>query len=540
MSDTEIDPSVARSTALMSVATLASRITGLLRTWAMAFALGNTLVTSAFQVANNLPNVIFELVAGGLLGAAFIPIYTMCQEESGKEGGHAFGRNVLNILVLILGILSVLASIFAPYIVDTQTFTVGRDAAVTEYAVIFFRIFAFQILFYGISGVVNAMLNANRVYFLPALAPAMNNVITIIAFFSYVPLSEINPMLALIVLGVGVTLGVVVQAVVQIPALKKIGFTWSWHIDWHDPALIEALKIAVPTMIYILGTFVSYTFRNAFSLQTGDDGPSTLLYAWVWFQLPYGVFAVSVSRTMFTEMSVSYAQKNSQKFRDQVKRGISATLLMISPLAILLIVCSSSIMSLFHAGKFGEDDVYYVARILSVWALALPFYSVHMYLYNTFASIRKFHLFAAVSCVMVILQCFLYSRFATTELFGLAGIPIADFCYYGACCLIEAFILYKIIGSIGVAGILKKTALILVSSVVGGLIAFFVLGLIPNENASILSGFIELIVAGGIGLVVIYSLCAAFRLPEMSFVKSILKKIGAKFGIGKGESDTED
>ncbi len=162
------NPSVARSTALMSIATLFSRATGLIRTWAMAFALGNSLITSSYQVANNMPNVIYELVAGGLLAAAFLPVYMLEKERGGEKSGNEFANNLLNITIVVLGILSILATIFAPQVIATQTFTVSEDAEVYQRAVAFFRIFAMQIVFYGIGGIVTGLLNANRVFFLPS------------------------------------------------------------------------------------------------------------------------------------------------------------------------------------------------------------------------------------------------------------------------------------------------------------------------------------------------------------------------------------
>lgn len=158
----ETEKSVIKNTGLMTVATLGSRLTGLIRTWAMAFALGNTMITSAYQVANNLPNVIFELVAGGLLSAAFLPVLLSEKERAGKEGFDHYGSNILNLMLIILGVLTILATVFAGPVVATQTFTVGDEAEVSQYAVIFFRIFAIQILFYGLGGVITGILNSQR------------------------------------------------------------------------------------------------------------------------------------------------------------------------------------------------------------------------------------------------------------------------------------------------------------------------------------------------------------------------------------------
>lgn len=516
--------SVAKSTLLMSVATLGSRATGLIRTWAMAFALGNTFITSAYQVANNLPNLIYELVAGGLLAAAFIPVYLLQKEKLGTEGGNKFACNILNIAIIVLGVLAVLATVFAPSVIATQTFTVDAQDDVTRYAVDFFRIFAAQIVFYGIGGVVTGILNANRVYFLPSLAPALNNVVVIASFFAYIPLSAANPELALTVLAVGTTLGVVAQFAIQIPALAKLGFKWRPRINLRDPALIEAVKIALPTLIYIVGTMVSFSCRNAFSLQAGENGPSTLLYAWTWYQLPYGVVAVSLSRALFTEMSEAVARDDMRGFRHHARSGIANTLLLIIPLAALIGVLSTPLMQLFRAGAFDAQAVSEVAAILSLWVVSLPFYSVLMYLYNAFASLRKFMTFAIVSTVMVVVQCGLYAVLCNPDILGLAGVPVADLVYYAVSCVILLFVLRRMVGSLSWGALLWSVVRICIATAIGSAAAFGLCTVLPLEMYGIFGSFGELCISGIVGLAVIFGLCFALRVPEMAFAKRILQR----------------
>lgn len=508
----------------MSVATLGSRLTGLVRTWAMAFALGNTLITSAYQVANNMPNVIYELVAGGLLAAAFIPVYLSQKEKLGTEGGNKFACNILNLAIVALGILAILATVFAPQVIATQTFTVGNQAEVSQQATDFFRIFAIQIVFYGIGGVITGILNANRVYFLPSIAPAMNNVVCIISFFLYIPLSHANMGLALTVLAVGTSLGVAAQFAVQIPALAKIGFKYAPKIDLHDPALIDALKIALPTLLYIVGTMVAFSCRNAFSLQAGDNGPSTLNYAWIWYQLPYGVVAVSLSRALFTETADAVAKGDWDAMRRQTKAGISGTLFLVIPLAGLISALSVPIMQLFQAGAFDADDVAFVASVLSLWVVSLPFYSIVMYLYNVFASIRHFTVFALVSTCMVVVQCALYGFLCQPSVAGLDGVPIADLVYYGACCVILLAILKRYVGSFGLRAIIWSALRVLAATLIGMALTMGLNAVLPGSGG-ILTGLVHLVVCGIVGLIVMFALCQVFRVPEMSILRNLLGKL---------------
>ena len=524
----EEQPSVAKSATLMGSATLLSRVTGLIRTWAMAFALGNTMVTSAYQVANTLPNAIFDLVAGGLLGTAFIPVLLLQRERYGRQKSNEFACNILSIILVVMGALAVLATIFSPQVIATQTFTVGDEAQVTGYAVLFFRIFAAQILFYGVAGVLEGILNANREYFLPALAPVFNNLCVIASFFSYVPLSGIDETLAIVVLGAGTTLGVFVQMALQIPALAKTGFRFRFHIDLHDPALMEALKIALPTFVYIVGTLVSYSFRNAFSLETGDNGPSTLNYAWIWYQLPYGVVAVSLSRTLFTEMSTAVARDDWEGLRELVRRGISLTLLLIIPLAGLIGALATPLMQLFQAGAFSAEDAAYVGSILALWVVSLPFYSVLRYLHNVFASLRKFVSFAVVSCCMVVAQCGLYALLCTSDAVGLAGVPIADFVYYAVCCVIMLVILYRQIGSFRLGSIVGTAVRVLAATAVGIAVTYGLSCVLPVSGSGMLTAFVTIVVCGCVGLAVIFGLCALLRVPEMEAVVGLVKRLAGK------------
>ena len=155
--------SILKNTGLITLCTLGSRVTGLLRTWAMAFALGNTLLTSAYQIAYNMPSMIYELAASGLLATAFLPLYLLQKEKKGNGEAYKFASNILTLTIVLLGILALACSVFSPLVIETQTFTVGQGDSKTL-AIFFFRIFAIQILFYGVGAVITGILNANLPY----------------------------------------------------------------------------------------------------------------------------------------------------------------------------------------------------------------------------------------------------------------------------------------------------------------------------------------------------------------------------------------
>ncbi len=155
-------PQVARSAGIISICVALSRITGFIRTWSMAFALGATFLSSSYQVANNLPNQLYELVMGGMLVTAFLPVYISIKKKAGKEAGSAYASNLFTIVILFLGVCTALCLAFPEAIVYTQSFM--TDQAEMGTAVLLFQFFAIQTVFYGASTIFSGLLNANREY----------------------------------------------------------------------------------------------------------------------------------------------------------------------------------------------------------------------------------------------------------------------------------------------------------------------------------------------------------------------------------------
>lgn len=156
-----------------------------------------------------------------------------------------------------------------------------------------------------------------------------------------------------------------------------------------------------------------------------------IAYAWMWFQLPYGVIAVSLSRALFTEMSDAASKGNGDELVSLVSRGLNQTLCLMVPCAFCLIALASPIIGLFQSGAFTAEDTAMVSGLLCLWAMGLPMFSIWSYLYNAFASIRRFMPFALLNVALIACEVPLYWALSTSPL-GLYGIPIADAIYYAA------------------------------------------------------------------------------------------------------------
>lgn len=379
---------VGRSAGLMTILTIVSRVTGFIRTWAMAAAIGMSLLSSSYQVANNLPNMLYELVMGGMLVTAFLPVYMGVRREQGREASNEYVGNLLGILLLVLGGISLLGTVFAPGFIWTQSFLSG-DGGSMDTAAFMFRFFAIQILFYGLGSVFSGVLNAHRDYFWSTFAPVLNNVIVIASFMGFAPVSaQFGERAGIILIAAGTTLGVFVQMACQIPALGKHGVHPHIHIDFKDPALRQTIALGIPTLLATVCMFVSTSITNAAALVVQPEtGPSVIAYARLWYTLPYALIAASLSTALYTELSHDAQEKDYDSVRTGISRGVAQMLFFLIPFALYLIVFARPLNMIYCAGKFDESGVALVSEYLVYLALSLPLYGVVVLMQKSFSAL---------------------------------------------------------------------------------------------------------------------------------------------------------
>lgn len=207
-----------KSVVSMSVATTLSRITGFLRTMTQAATLGTGVVANAYTFSNTLPNQVYELFMGGLLSSIFIPILVDRLTNKGEEDARELVGAMLTMILPVLAAAVALGVIFArPIVAVTTGWSGDTGGDTTELAVLLFRIFAVQILFYGLGALGIGILNSHRRFFLPTFAPGLNNLTVIAAFGGYALLAPARPEAAILLLAWGTTLGVAVMAAALLP-----------------------------------------------------------------------------------------------------------------------------------------------------------------------------------------------------------------------------------------------------------------------------------------------------------------------------------
>ena len=524
--ETSTQEQVGRSAALMSVLVVVSRLTGFLRTWGQAYAIGVTVMASCYSIANNLPNQLYELVAAGMLTTAFLPVYMTVKKRAGTEGASAYTSNLVSIVLLVMGAVAVLGFVFAAQMVYTQSFS-ATDAFDFDLTVYFFRFFVIEVVLYALSSIFSGVLNAERDYFWGQAAPIFNNFVTTASFLVYASLAESNPQLALLVLALGNPLGVAAQVLLQIPPMLRHGIKLRFRVDLRDPLLRETLKIGVPSIAVVVASFVTTSVQSSSALSVTATGASITYYSRLWYTLPYSILTVPITTAMFTELSDSWAKGDRESFTRGISSGTGQILFFSVPFMLYLMVFSVPLISVLAAGSFTEDALAMTASYLSAYAISLPAYAVYMYLQKVASAMRKMMLCAVANAIAAAVQ--VAALLTLTPVFGLDFVAFSSTLFFVTLCVVMFASLRHTLGSIGLGSILASAAraalLGLAGAAVGALLLNLLNTLLGDCSGSMLRS-VAYCVAGGVpALIVTYGMALVLHVPEAGMISRLAGRL---------------
>ena len=520
----ETATNVTRSAALMSVLVIISRVTGFFRTWGQAYALGVTALASCYTVANNMPNQLYELVMGGMIMTAFLPVYLSVKKESGRAGANAYASNLLSLVLILMGAVTIVSFVLAGPIIWTQSFSASADFD-AELSVYLFRFFVIEVVLYALSSIISGILNAERDYLWSNAAPIFNNVVCTASFVLYAVLKDIKPGLALLSLAVGNPLGVLVQVVMQIPSLLRHGVRLRLRIDLHDPALRDTLSIGIPTLVVTVASFPTVAVQTSSALQVSAAGASVAYYSRLWYMLPYSVFAVPITVAMFTELSHYYAEGNMDAFKQGVRFGSSRILFMLVPFALYLIVFSPQLVTLLASGRFDREGFESTVIYLRWLATALPFYGISTYLQKICSSLRKMAFFAMATIVAAVVQ--IGFCFATTDLLGLRAVAFSSTLFFAAVDAVTFLRIRKQIGPFGLGSIVLAFMRAFIYGLLGAVVGIIILQFckqVMGPDLTIMGSLIMCVAAGIPAVLATYGAATLRHVPEASTFTNLLSR----------------
>jgi putative peptidoglycan lipid II flippase len=381
-----------RAAGSMAIATLVSRITGFLWKVMLTAAAGLGVVNDSFTVANTLPNIVFELLLGGVLASVVVPLLVRAQDD--PDGGEAYTQRLLTVGMTLLAIGTIVAVALAPLF--TRLYMDGSSGSANpELATAFAYLLLPEILFYGLFALLTAILNAKHIFGPTAWAPVVNNLVVMatIGIFALVPGEiSLNPVrmgdAKLLVLGIGVTLGIVVQSLMLFPALRRSGFRFRWNWGF-DARLKEFGGLALWILGYVGISQIGLIISTRVLTAGAAGGASIYSNAWLLFQLPYGVIGVSLLTAIMPRLSRAAADGDHRKLIGDLSYASRLSAVILVPISAVLTVTGTSIGIVLFS--WGNSDVSQATRLgdsLAVSAFGLLPYALVMLQLRVFYAMK--------------------------------------------------------------------------------------------------------------------------------------------------------
>lgn len=531
--------SVLKSSAIMALGTIVSRVTGLARSLLLVAALGTAILGDTYQVANTVPTVVYILVAGGALNAVFVP--QIVREMKSKDGGNSYVSQLATATFTILGLATLLGVIFAPIVVRLYAAKFGGAGLETEFqlTVLFTRYCLPQVLFLGLFTLLGQIANARGSFGPMMWAPILNNLIVIgvlVGFMAVAPDASHGVISAgaKTLLGLGTSLGALAQAAILIPVVAKTGVRLRPNFHWSS--LGKSAHLAKWTMIFVLinqvGFMVIVNLATAASVRAKhaglDVGVGFTPYqnAHFIFLLPHSIIAVSFVTALLPRISRYAAESRILEVREDMQQTLSHLYSLIIPSAFALLYLGNPIAHFIFAGS-RTQDASQIGLILSGFALGLiPFCS-------SYVMLRGFYAFedtktpAGITLVMniVTITCASIGYFFLPIRLITVGIAVSFGIGYLASSLWARYLLTKRIGSMNLRRDVVSISFI---SAVAFAPSLLISPLIKNQISSgtpnLITSVMTLAACGLIALPIYFVLGDRLKVTSIIFAADAIKK----------------
>jgi putative peptidoglycan lipid II flippase len=526
--DEPAGPSLGKASGLMMVATVISKITGMARLLVIAWVLGLAAVGDAYNAANTLPNQIYELFVGGVLTTVLVPVLVRARKDD-RDGGEAYTQRLLTMATVALVVVTVLAVVSAPLLIQlVVNDSTGRadPALATALAYLLLP----QILFYGLSALYSAVLNAKNIFAVTAWAPVLNNVVALATFGAYALLPgeiTLNPVRMdtahLLVLGIGSTLGVAVQSFVLIPPLLRSGFRFRMRWGW-DRRFTEFGTLMGWTLAYVGVSQIGVVVVS--NVATAHVGYTIYTTVWQLMHMPYAVIGYSLITAILPRMSSAAAEQRTSDVVDDLSlanRLCSVTML---PLSALLTVLGTPIgIALFSLGR-GAADADRLGITLAVAAFGVLPYAVTLIQFRVFYAMNDARTPTMIMLIMTAVKIgvSLLAPVVLSSDHVVYGLNFAD----SAMCVVgwvagEVWLRAKL-GPLASRRLLRTLGKTLVASVAAGAAAWAVQWLVSSVLASpMLAAWLSMVVGGLVGAGVALLVLLLLKTEE-------LRAVAGRFG----------
>ncbi len=373
---------IAANTAIFALATALSRVAGLAREILAYSFFGTRAPMSAFTLAAQVPNLFSNLFSQAALSAAFVPVFTELMQKDRKREAFRLAATLFWIILIALGALTALWMVLAGVIAPLFTGSGISGSLTAGLSRVLFPV----VLLLSLTGLMVGILQAYDEFTIPAVAPAVWNVVIIVVLVLLRPQFH-QHVYAYAVAWLAAT---VVQLAMVTFALGRIDFRLAFTIDWHDPRVRQVLVLFIPVTLSI-GIINLDAFLNAgFGSLVSKQAPAAINAAFRIYMLPQGVFSVAVATVLFPTLSRFAVQRNPAGMRRAVGNGMRQINLLLIPSAGLLLVLATPITRLiYQRGMFTGQSTHLAATALLWFGVSLPFAGINLLLTRTFFAVQR-------------------------------------------------------------------------------------------------------------------------------------------------------
>lgn len=408
--------SLLRSSAVMALGTVVSRVTGFMRTAVIAYALGTGLLGDAFNVSNTIPNTIHDLVLLGVLTSVILPMIVRASKQD-SDGGLAYTQRLYTLLLVGLLGVTVLAMLLVKPIVGL--YLRNPTPAQFHVAVLFGLYFFPQIFFYGINAYQAAVLNTRGRFGAPMWTPVLNNLVIVAVGITFwmitrgqsVTVASVSDAQVTLV-GIGTTVALVVQTAAVVPSMRAAGFRWRLRFDFKNLHLGEMARMGGWTLGYVVATQIGFLVTTKLASGAGaaahreglnfGAGYTPYANAYQIFQLPYAIIAVSIITALLPRMSDHAADARADLVRDDFSTGIRVSSVVLVPAAYGMLVFGEPVgILLFNHGHVNGPSADFLGHVIQVFALGIVPFSIFQLLLRVFYAYKDTKTPALISGVTI-------------------------------------------------------------------------------------------------------------------------------------------
>ncbi|HEX3785267.1 MAG TPA: murein biosynthesis integral membrane protein MurJ [Pseudonocardiaceae bacterium] len=520
-------PSLAKASSSMLIANLVSRITGFVRYVMLGGIIGFGVINDSYTLANNIPNIVYELLLGGVLAGIVVPTLVRAQEED-ADRGVAFTQRLLTVALVVLIIGTMIAVACSPLLTKLYFSSSGKDVPALTTALTY--LILPEILFYGIFGLVSGILNSRHSFKAPAWASVANNFVMFATLGVYAAMPgeiSLNPVRMgdpkLLVLGIGTTMGIVVQSLITLPALRKIGFRFRWRWGW-DKRLSRFGKLAGWLVVYTLISQVGYVELSNVATSANPGSYSIYASSWNLIQVPYGVVGVSLLTAIMPRLSKAAATGNTPGVVENLSIGSRMISVMLIPLVAIMTVLGPEVgQALFSVGKGGSDATA-LGLTLTTSSFGIVCYAITLLQLRVFYAMNDARTPAVINLISVAVRLALFHLAphlldARHVVYGLA---FANGFSFLVSAIVGMIWLRHRIGHLGSKRMLKTVAKVIASSIWGAAAALLIskgLLLVTSESSTAgteAHAWLSLLIGSAIGLPIAFGLMRLLRVSELT------------------------